>query len=162
VEGFLAKTSDPNDLLREVDRILSKGRKISRTAGADVKSGKRRILIAEDDPRVSAQMIGFFTSAGYETFWVKDGSNLVEMAVAKQPDVVLLKMAMPRFSGAVAASILATVPEARGIPIVLYDDSGLHRTEAKYANVEHFVPSHSPAELLKAVAAIIGGSSTQG
>ena len=157
LEGFLAKTSDPNDLLREVERIISKGRKVARAAAApEARSARRKILIVDDEPRAGAQMISFFANAGYEIFWVKDGSTLTDAAIAKQPDIILLKMILPHMNGSALASMLATAPETRGIPVILYDDSGLHRGDAKYANVERFVPSHSPVDLLKAIAGILG------
>jgi CheY-like chemotaxis protein len=156
IEGFLAKTSDPNDLLREVDRIVSKGRKAPRATATETKAPRRRILIADDDPRASAQMISFFTNAGYETCWVKDSHAVADTAISRQPDVILLKMIMPRMNAPSLASMLATVPEARGIPVIIYDEGNIHRGETKYINVEKVVPSRSPAEILRVIATVLG------
>ncbi len=159
VEGFLAKTSDPGDLLQEVARVLSKVRREAAPAAASgARPGKRRILIVEDDPRVSAQMISFFATAGYETCWVKDGAMLADTVLARQPDVILLKMILPRMSGPLLASSLMTIPEARGIPVILYDESGIHRGEQRYPNVARFVPGRSPDDLLAAITALLGPS----
>ena len=110
----------------------------------------------EDDNRLGVHMASFFTTAGYDAFCVTDPNSLVDAAETKQPEVILIKMSLPHMSGTVAASMLSTTPGTRGIPVIVYDDSGLHRAEEKYPNVERFVPSRSPVELLKAIAAVIG------
>lgn len=156
LEGFLAKTSDPNDLLQEVARILGKGRCETAATAEPGHPKKRRLLIAEDDPRASAKIISFFATAGYETCWVRDPAALVDTVVARRPEVILLKMVLPRTSGVALASALMTAPEARGIPVVLYDPSGIHQSDRRYPNVARFVPSGAPEDLLKAVTALLG------
>ncbi len=152
VDGFLAKTSDPQRLVDDIRRILDKHRK-----AAAPRSGRRRLLIVEDDTRVSAQLTTFFAAAGFEATTLNDSASLVACVAERKPEIVLIKQVMPRLSGASSATMLAKTPAGKGIRIIVYDDSGIHRADERFPNVDRFIPSRAPADLLKAVAAVAGG-----
>lgn len=154
VDGFIAKTADPQRLVDEVRRILLKTRK----GAAASLSGRRRLLLVEDDQRISAQLTGFFTAVGFETATVTDGEQMLAAVEAQRPEIVLLKGILPRQNGAAAAAALARLPSGRGIHVVLYDDSGIHKPEDRIPNVNRLVASRAPADLLKAIAALPPGA----
>jgi DNA-binding response OmpR family regulator len=153
VEGFLTKTSDPSSLTNEVKRILLKYKKASR---AESESHHRpHLMIIEDEPRLSARLQSFFTSAGYETTILHDCATLIETLQTKTPDIILLKEVLPNFSGSSIASGLSPFTTSSGISVILYDTSGLHRSDSKFPNVDRFVTSNTPPDLLKAVTAVL-------
>lgn len=155
VEGFLAKTCDPSHLIGEIHRILLKTRKAAPLQGA---SPRKTLLILEDDPKLSVRLHTFFSSAGYDATATGDSGQIVELLQRKTPNVILLKHILPGITGAAIAANLSEFTSAKGIRIVLYDDSGLHKPDMRFTNVDRFVTSNQPADLLKAVTqALTGG-----
>lgn len=155
VEGFLAKTSDPTLLTQEVKRILLKHKKASRS-GSEPRHHPHLMFI-EDEPRLSMRLRSFFTAAGYETTIIRDNTTLIETLRTRTPDVILLKEILPNMTGSSIAASLASFTSARGISVILYDVSGLHRPDAKFTNVDRFICSNTPPDLLKAVTTVLGG-----
>jgi DNA-binding response OmpR family regulator len=155
VEGFLAKTSDPSRLLDEVQRIILKYRKPSRTE-PDEKLHRRRILIVENDPKLNIRLSCGFSAAGYDTVSLTEPAKLLETIHAKHPDIILIKELLPGGTGSSIAASLASFTTASGISIVLYDGSGMHKADTKFPNVARFVTTETPPDLLKAVAAVQG------
>jgi DNA-binding response OmpR family regulator len=156
VEGFLPKTSDPTQLLAEVKRILLKTRKDSRTAPPPAGPKPRRtVLILEDDPTLNMRLKTSFTIAGYETLTITDGHALAQTLQSHSPSVILLKSLLAGTTGNAIAASLADYTTARGIAVILYDASGIHKPGDKFVNVTKFVPSNLPADLLKATATLL-------
>jgi DNA-binding response OmpR family regulator len=155
VEGFLAKTSDPTQLLAEVKRILLKTRKDARTEPQAGSKSRRMVLILEDDPTLNMRMKTSFTIAGYETLTITDGHALAQTLQSHSPSVILLKSLLSGTTGNAIAESLADYTTARGISIILYDASGIHKPGDKFINVTRFIPSNNPADLLKATTALL-------
>jgi DNA-binding response OmpR family regulator len=155
VEGFLTKTSDPTQLLAEVKRILLKTRKeVYAEPHAGPKS-RRVVLILEDDPTLNMRLKNSFTIAGYDTLTITDGHALAQTLQFHSPSVILLKSLLSGTTGSAIAESLADYTTARGIAIILYDASGIHKPGDKFINVTRFIPSNNPADLLKATAALL-------
>jgi CheY-like chemotaxis protein len=155
VEGFLSKGNDPAQLLAEVRRILLKTRKTNANDPAPHPKQRRVVLILEDDPILNMRLKTSFTIAGYETLTITESHRLAETLQIHTPAVILLKSVLSGTTGSAIASSLADYTTARGISIILYDASGLHKPGDKFMNVNKFVPSDSPADLLKATASLL-------
>jgi DNA-binding response OmpR family regulator len=156
VEGFLSKASDPAQLLAEVRRILLKTRKVVKSEPPPNPKQRRVILILEDDPLLSMRLKTSFTIAGYETITITESHSLAETLQNHTPAVILLKSLLAGTTGSTIAASLADYTTAQGISIILYDASGIHKPGDKFVNVNKFVPSNSPADLLKATASLLG------
>jgi len=158
VEGFLAKASDPTQLIAEVRRILLKTRpQTAKIAGpANSPKPRRVVLILEDEPILNIRLKTSFTIAGYETIGLTDSHQLAETLQNKTPHVILLKSLLSKTTGVSIAANLADYTSARGISVILYDSSGLHKPGEKFDHVDKFVPSNLPADLVKAVASVVG------
>jgi Response regulators consisting of a CheY-like receiver domain and a winged-helix DNA-binding domain len=65
-----------------------------------------RILIVDDDPRITALLETGLRRAGYETATAGDGASAVEVARHAPPDLVLLDVGLPDVDG---MSVLATL-----------------------------------------------------
>ena len=156
VEGFLAKTSDPAQLTSEVKRILIKTRKPTPSSPPpDAPKQRRVVLILEDEPILNMRLKTCFTIAGYETVGLTDNHQLADTLQKKTPNVILLKAILSKTTGISLAANLADYTSARGISVILYDGSGIHKSDEKFVNVDKFVPSNVPADLVKAVAAVV-------
>jgi len=156
VEGFLSKDADPSALLAEVKRILVKTRKPLHLEASDTPKRRFSVLILEDEPLLNLRLRTSFTLAGYDTLTLTDAHALTETLRNHTPNVILIKTVIPGTTGSAIAESLSDYTTAKGIGVVLYDSSGVHQAGDQFVNVDKFVPSNTPADLLKAVAAVIG------
>jgi CheY-like chemotaxis protein len=76
------------------------------------------ILIVEDEPLNMKLFRDLLQVNGYATFEAKDGKQGVEIAVEKQPDLILMDIHMPVMDGLEATRILKSDPATAGIPII--------------------------------------------
>ena len=74
--------------------------KLVHRSDAEENAGKRtRILIVEDDPAMVGGLRDNFEYEGYEVISAHDGVAGLEVALADDPDLVVLDVMMPRMSG---------------------------------------------------------------
>jgi CheY-like chemotaxis protein len=59
----------------------------------------RRVLIADDEPRVLALLRDFLAGQGYEVSTVETGAEALQAVPIFQPNVIIVDMQMPGFSG---------------------------------------------------------------
>jgi DNA-binding response OmpR family regulator len=154
VDGFLAKTCEPGELLHEVARVIQKHRDLDELRNQQ--TGKWKVVITEDDVRLGKAFVGFFETAGYHASLVSNGYELIEKAIRDRPNVIILKYILPQVNGPAVAGMLEAMPSLKTIPVVLYDDSGLHAAMKKTSNVRAFVPNNLCGDLAKAVDEIRG------
>jgi two-component system, cell cycle response regulator DivK len=76
------------------------------------------VLIVEDEPPILSLLDDFFGSEGFDTLLARNGQDGVDMALAQQPDVVLMDILLPRLDGAAATRLLKGDPRTRDIPVV--------------------------------------------
>ena len=77
-----------------------------------------RILIAEDNEDNFNMLSRRLARQGFEVIGAHDGQAAVEMAIAEQPDVVLMDISMPIMSGLDATRALRDDPQTRSVPII--------------------------------------------
>ncbi|MGB9073373.1 MAG: response regulator [Terriglobales bacterium] len=79
----------------------------------------RKILLADDS--VTAQNMGrkILTDAGYEVITVNNGSAALKRVAEHKPDLVVLDVYMPGYSGLEVCQRLKDAPETARIPILL-------------------------------------------
>jgi len=161
VDGFVAKASDPNQLLREVRRVLAKretkANEASRPPAAVREASSALVIVVEDDPQTLRRIEDAFADAGYLVLGVRDPRTVVEAALQRRPDLLLVKMILPHMNGSVIATTLAELPNLARTPLILYDDTGLHQHDLTHRNVKAFVTSSSPQLLLRQAAAVLRG-----
>ena len=58
-----------------------------------------RILLVEDEPKIAALVGDYLQSAGYGWQWVADGREVIAIAKAQQPDLILLDLMLPGRDG---------------------------------------------------------------
>ncbi len=119
---------------------------------------KIRVLIADDSPTALRSICDYLEFAG--TFEIvataSDGQNAVQLATLYKPDLVLLDLSMPRFTGLDAAEhIRLSNPDIR---IIIFSElQGLSLAEECLRHGAHsFVPkSLLPEGLLKEIQRLI-------
>jgi len=101
---------------------------------------KPLILIAEDDEQLRRLFARILARGGYEVAEARDGELAVEVAVARQPDLVVLDVGMPRLDGIGALWKMRSFASLRQTPVIIL--SGLSQrgnvVEAAHAGAIDF------------------------
>ena len=78
----------------------------------------KKILIVEDEPRNLKLLRDLLQRFGYETIEATDGEQGVELARARNPDLILMDIMMPKMDGIEATRILKADTATKNIPII--------------------------------------------
>lgn len=60
---------------------------------------KRKIMIAEDEPKIARLLVDYLESFGFETLWVADGLEVVAAVQRETPHLLLLDIMLPGRDG---------------------------------------------------------------
>lgn len=100
----------------------------------------KKILIVEDDVTTGEMLRMFFSKAGYEVLFEKNGLKIYELVKETWPDVILLDAVLPGMDGHSIQKKLFQDPETRKIPIVMMTaHTQLDQVFAGKENVAGFV-----------------------
>ena len=83
---------------------------------------KARILVVEDELPMRTALLGCLEAEGYRTLSASDGAAGLEMAVAEQPDLILLDVMMPTLDGFALCAALRRL--ARPTPVLMLTAKG--------------------------------------
>src|SRR5690625_6353876 len=64
--------------------------------GAD---GMKKIMVVEDDPKISAYLQSYIAKYNYEVVEVKDFEHIIDLFKDESPDLVLLDINLPYYDG---------------------------------------------------------------
>jgi DNA-binding response OmpR family regulator len=106
---------------------------------------KHTILVVEDEGLLRELLVEKMTLEGFETFSASDGQTGLDIALQKQPDMVLLDLLMPNMGGMEVLQHLREDERGRGIPVIIL--SNLSNKEsvvegAERGAVEYLVKSN--------------------
>jgi len=76
------------------------------------------VLLAEDNEANIGTFSSYLEVKGYRIILAKNGKELVDLAKAKKPDVILMDIQMPVIDGLEAAKQIRLDPELTNIPII--------------------------------------------
>ncbi|HEX7124702.1 MAG TPA: response regulator, partial [Thermodesulfobacteriota bacterium] len=82
-------------------------------------SGRRRVLIVDDDESTVEVLKRFLLTKGFETVEAKDGQSAIDLAKRIRPDLILLDIMMPDLSGDVVCKALKDDPETAAVPVIM-------------------------------------------
>jgi twitching motility two-component system response regulator PilH len=112
------------------------------------------VLIVDDDPDQHTVCGVFLEHAGYAVLHAFDGQEGMEVARARQPDLVLMDIRMPRMDGITARRDLAAEPGTARIPIVAVSADVL--TWPEWRALEEGFAGHLPKPCnLERIAALV-------
>ena len=83
----------------------------------------RTILAVDDDPFILDVVAKFLVSKGCRVINTTDPENVVAMAIAEKPHLILTDIAMPGIDGLSLIKDLKENPATRNIPLVLLTSS---------------------------------------
>jgi len=78
----------------------------------------KKIVIVEDHPAVRRVLTLSLRQRGYEILEASPGGSGIALAAEENPDLVLLDLSLPDFSGLEIAKTIKQNPETASIPIV--------------------------------------------
>jgi CheY-like chemotaxis protein len=95
----------------------------------------RRILLIEDDAWIRTFLRDVLSDEGYVVIEAADGRTGLRLAFEESPDVVLLDLAMPEFTGMDVLHGLKRIPRTRTIPVLIHSAYAAVLTPADVASV---------------------------
>ena len=80
--------------------------------------GSVKILLAEDHPDSREALSTLLGAFGYRVVVAGNGREAVDLALAEQPDLILMDVMMPGMDGFTATRLLRADPAFRQVPIL--------------------------------------------
>jgi signal transduction histidine kinase/ActR/RegA family two-component response regulator len=118
-------------------------------------SGKRRIVIVDDNHDSANSLAMLLKRTGNETFVAYDGEEAIEAAVRHHPDVILLDIGLPKLNGFDACRRIREYQWAKNVLIIALTGWGQEDDRQKSAEAGfdgHLVKPVDHAELMRLLA----------
>ncbi len=77
-----------------------------------------KILIVEDNPQNMRLIEMVLRAKGYTLLKATDGDEALDMAIRKRPDLIIMDIQLPKFSGLEVTKKLRGIPAFSHIPII--------------------------------------------
>jgi CheY-like chemotaxis protein len=79
----------------------------------------KRILLVDDEADIqTVARLGLTLNTDWEILTANSGEGCLEVAIAKQPDAILLDVMMPDMDGLATLAALRETPQTQQIPII--------------------------------------------
>ena len=133
-DEYLSKPISPSVLIDTVSRLIADAERrrgeaeeekvaegFAATGALPIAEADRvrpRILIVEDNPVNLELMVDLLSSRGYEVHMCGDGREVLRLAKAHHPDLILLDINLPNIDGLTVARMLREDPETQAIAIL--------------------------------------------
>jgi twitching motility two-component system response regulator PilH len=101
----------------------------------------KKVLIAEDSPVDSQNLMKIFAEAGWTVVSAGNGQDAITKAKSELPDLIMMDVNMPGLDGFSAARKLMSDPATKGIPVVFVTskDQKADRVFAQMLGAKGFV-----------------------
>jgi two-component system alkaline phosphatase synthesis response regulator PhoP len=99
-------------------------------------SGKKRILVVDDEPDFSMIVKKNLEKEGFEVELAYDGADGLSKVKSNPPDAIVLDVMMPEMDGYKVCSILKGDKKYSDIPIVLLTAVASHVTSTRYSHYD--------------------------
>jgi DNA-binding response OmpR family regulator len=118
------------------------------------KAAKRKVLVADDDDDQRYLLSRVLQRAGFETVIAEAGMDVVPLAKAERPDVIVIDVQMPDQDGFTTVRQLKNDPALADIPIIFL--TGRSEADDRAAGInlgaeDYLSKSTDPRELVKRV-----------
>ena len=126
-------------------RLIDVIRQTRTSSGKEVKT----VLIIEDEPAMLELLTRTLLFKGFQVLPAADGHSGLELATRSRPDVIILDLTMPDFSGIQVVEHLRARPETKGIPILIHTGATLSEPERQHlaAHVQSITSKTEPESL---------------
>ena len=121
----------------------------------------RTILYCEDDPIVRRVYKNRLDQAGYHVLYAEDGLEALQCLHKLVPDLVVLDLMMPKFSGEEVLKFICNEPRLHEIPLIILSTNS--EVEASYAQISGRADKYlvkyncTPDKLLETIQEIFTG-----
>ncbi|MFP4296800.1 MAG: ATP-binding protein [Spirulinaceae cyanobacterium] len=95
---------------------------------------KNKILVVDDVPSNLHTISEYFADTQHQLLTTNSGKEAIQMAIAQQPDIILLDLWMSEMTGLDVAKVLKQQPQCCDIPIIMITASTRDRDKALVAN----------------------------
>src|SRR5258708_17153831 len=85
----------------------------------------KKILLVDDDEVIAAIYVRGFTKAGFAVERAKDGLEAMKLLTETKPDVVVLDLMMPKFSGVDVLNFIRSRDALKATPVIIMSNSYL-------------------------------------
>jgi CheY-like chemotaxis protein len=125
-------------------------------------SAPRRVLLIEDDAWIRSFLRDLLTDEGYVVIEAADGRTGLRLAFDEWPDVILLDLAMPEFTGMDVLHGLKRMQRTRTIPVLIISAYAAVLAASDISSVAGILskPTDVPT-LLSAVREAVGSAKTR-
>ncbi|MDO8581498.1 MAG: response regulator [bacterium] len=80
---------------------------------------RKRVLLVEDEEATYKVLTVVFEEGGFEVFHTMAGGKALDIAAQEKPDIVLLDLVLPGFSGLDVLANLKNNPRTHDIPVLI-------------------------------------------
>jgi PAS domain S-box-containing protein len=109
--------------------------------------GNRRVLLVDDNADAMEMMAFLLAEMGYEAHTTADAADIVELARAQRPDVIVLDIGLPNVDGYEVARMIKRHPELQAIRLVAHTGYGSPEDRRKAMEAGFDAHLVKPAEL---------------
>jgi PAS domain S-box-containing protein len=109
--------------------------------------GGRRVLLVDDNVDAMEMMAFLLAEMGYEAHTTADAANIIELALQRRPDVIVLDIGLPNLDGYEVARMLKQHPELKAIRLVAHTGYGSPEDRRKAQDAGFDAHLVKPAEL---------------
>jgi CheY-like chemotaxis protein len=127
----------------------------------------RTIFLVEDDPVVVKVYAAKFLREGFGVEVAQDGLVAMKMLAAVKPDVVVLDLMMPKFSGVDVLKYIRSAPALKAIPVIVLTKARMTMAslvqEAAAIGAERALlkSSCTPDQLIKVINDLLSGKAVE-
>jgi DNA-binding response OmpR family regulator len=128
-------------------------------ANAALQRRRLSVVIGDDDRIVREILKARFESQGYQTHLAHDGEDVLKLAQAHTPSIIILDREMPKIEGLVVLSMLKADAATHDIPVIMLTSKGQAReiTEGRKAGAaDYIVKPFAPDQVLARASQILG------
>ena len=91
-----------------------------------------RVLLVDDDVDIREMCAEYLTTAGYEVLQAENGAKAIDVAIDREPDVIVMDVEMPVMDGLEAVLRLGADARTHAIPVIVLSANGV----VEHANAE--------------------------
>lgn len=121
-------------------------------------TGKKKILVADDDPGILQVVKMSLSSEGYEVITAASGLDALRKAVREEPDAILLDITMPDLDGIELCAKLKSKEPTAKIPVgflTAHEDIEHYGQALKHGGVVYLTKPFKRAKLISLVGILL-------
>lgn len=122
-------------------QVLSGNKKSTQAA-----KKSKKVLIVEDEKALADILEDRLTQEGFQTFKAFNGKEGLDLAIAHNPDAILLDLMMPVMNGNEMLHKLRSVPALKSVPVIVLTNAGevenIRSTQTIHNAVEFLIKSN--------------------